>query len=102
MSVRVVIVGGGQAGFQVAASLRGKRFDGPVTILADEPVPPYQRPPLSKAYLKGEASEMSVLLRPKEYYAAHTIDLRLHNAVTTIDQEARRVTLADGTSLDYD
>ena len=59
---KVVIVGGGQAGFQVAASLRAGKFAGPVAILGEETALPYQRPPLSKGYIKGEASASSVLL----------------------------------------
>jgi 3-phenylpropionate/trans-cinnamate dioxygenase ferredoxin reductase subunit len=102
MPQRVVIIGGGQAGFQVAASLRSKGFDGSISIVADEAAPPYQRPPLSKAYLKGEASESSVLLRPVEFFANHTIDLRLDTRVASIDRDKRCAVLPDGSTLAYD
>jgi 3-phenylpropionate/trans-cinnamate dioxygenase ferredoxin reductase subunit len=98
----VVIVGAGQAGFQVAASLRAKKFAGPIVILGDEPALPYQRPPLSKAFLKGEASESSVLLRPADFYTANAIEVRRDNKVTAIDRDARRVLLAGGGSVSYE
>ncbi|MPZ55634.1 MAG: pyridine nucleotide-disulfide oxidoreductase [Rhizobiales bacterium] len=102
MPQQVIIVGAGQAGFQVAASLRAKAFDGAVTIVGEEAAPPYQRPPLSKGYIKGEASETSVLLRPAEFYATHKIDLRVDTRVTAIDRAHAQVTLADGATLPYD
>jgi len=102
MSHRVVIVGGGQAGFQVAASLRGKKFAGPITIVGEEAVLPYQRPPLSKEYIKGEVQEHQVLLRPQEFYGSRSIDLRLDSRVTEIDRVQRSATTADGTRLPYD
>ena len=97
----VIIVGGGQAGFQVASSLRQKKFDGPITILSDEPVLPYQRPPLSKEYIKGEVTEQQVLLRPQDFYASRNIEVRLDARVAAIDRASRRVVLANGEALGY-
>jgi 3-phenylpropionate/trans-cinnamate dioxygenase ferredoxin reductase subunit len=102
MPQRVVIVGGGQAGFQVASSLRGKKFDGPITILCEEPVLPYQRPPLSKEYLKGAVAEHQVILRPREFYASRNIEVLLDTRVTAIDRNTRCVALAGGKTLPYD
>jgi 3-phenylpropionate/trans-cinnamate dioxygenase ferredoxin reductase subunit len=102
MTRKVVIVGGGQAGFQVAASLRGKKFDGPITILGEEAALPYQRPPLSKGYIKGEASERSVLLRPAEFYATNAIDIRLGTRVESIARDRRQLVLVGGEQVAYD
>lgn len=98
----VVIVGAGQAGCQVAASLRAGRFAGAITMLGDEPVPPYQRPPLSKAYLKGEARDSTLQLRPESFYSANAISLRLGCRATAIDRVTRDVVLGDGERLHYD
>jgi 3-phenylpropionate/trans-cinnamate dioxygenase ferredoxin reductase subunit len=102
MAGRVVIVGAGQAGYQVAASLRGKKFDGEIVILGDEPVLPYQRPPLSKGYVKGETKEDALLLRPESFYSTNTITVRLNCQVTAIDRASREVVLASGDRLAYD
>lgn len=102
MPDNVIIVGGGQAGFQVASSLRAKKFDGPITILAEEPVLPYQRPPLSKEYLKGEVAEHQVLLRPQEFYATRNIEVRLGARVIALDRAKGRVALANGETPAYD
>ena len=102
MSHRVVIIGAGQAGFQVAASLRAKKFAGPIEILGEEAALPYQRPPLSKGYIKGEASESSVLLRPAEFYAGNAIAVRLGTRVAAIDRSSTEVVLASGERLPYD
>jgi 3-phenylpropionate/trans-cinnamate dioxygenase ferredoxin reductase subunit len=102
MAGRVVIVGAGQAGYQVAASLRGKKFDGEIVILGDEPVLPYQRPPLSKGYVKGETKEDALLLRPESFYTTNTITVRLGCQVTTIDRATREAVLADGERIAYD
>ena len=82
MSEPIVIVGAGHAGGSAAALLRQYGFEGPIVLAGEEPLAPYQRPPLSKAWLKGEADGESLLLRPFEFYAEHNIELRL-GAVAT-------------------
>lgn len=89
----VVIVGAGQAGAACAAKLRALGFDGDITLIGAEPSPPYQRPPLSKAYLLGEMEEERLWLRSADYYAEQKITLRLGQPVTAIDSSAQTVTL---------
>jgi len=96
----VVITGAGHAGFQVAASLRQHGFGERICLLNDEAHLPYQRPPLSKAYLKGEGRPDSLMFRPDKFYRDQTIDLIADRAVS-IDRAARRLLLASGASLDY-
>lgn len=98
---KVVIVGAGQAGFQVAASLRQDGFHGEVILVGDEAGLPYQRPPLSKAYLKGAVGMDSLEFRPRTFFAEHRIDL-VHGRAAAIDRTNRRVTLEDGRALGYD
>ena len=90
-----VIVGGGQAAASLVAKLRTEGFDGQITLISAEPVPPYQRPPLSKAYLKGEMEEARLYLRPAAYYADQDITLKLGAAVTAIDASAKTLTVGD-------
>jgi 3-phenylpropionate/trans-cinnamate dioxygenase ferredoxin reductase subunit len=97
-----VIIGGGQAGYQTAASLRGAGYQEPVIILGEERELPYQRPPLSKAYLTGDTTAERLTFRPANYYEKHQIDLRCGERVTAIDRQANRVTLAAGSSIAYD
>ncbi|WP_296761757.1 FAD-dependent oxidoreductase [Sediminimonas sp.] len=97
----VVVVGAGQAGAALVARLRDKGFEGRITLIGAEPLPPYQRPPLSKAYLLGEMGVERLLLRPESYYAVAAIELRTDTAVTAIDPDARRVTLTRGDALPY-
>jgi 3-phenylpropionate/trans-cinnamate dioxygenase ferredoxin reductase subunit len=97
----VVIVGGGQAGFQTADSLRQEGYDGPIAILGEEPHAPYQRPPLSKAYLLGETDRERLKFRPEAIYAERGIDLRTGVRVEAIDRAAKAVTLAGGERLAY-
>ena len=98
----VVIVGAGHAGGTAAALLRQYGYDKPITLIGEEPLIPYQRPPLSKAWLKGEAEGDSLALRPRTFYAEHEIDLRLRVEVTGIDRTARTVGLSDGSTVAYD
>ena len=97
-----VIVGAGQAGYQVAAQLRQKGYNDPIILLGDEAHVPYQQPPLSKAYLKGALEGDRLPFRPADFYANKDIDLRLSEAVTAIDPAAKTVQTARGTRLTYD
>jgi 3-phenylpropionate/trans-cinnamate dioxygenase ferredoxin reductase subunit len=97
----VVIIGAGQAGVQVALSLRQLGHEGGITLIGNEAHAPYQRPPLSKAYLKGEMAAEQLLLRSPEALTAQAIKLRTGSNVTGIDRQARAVT-GDGFSLHYD
>lgn len=97
-----MIVGAGHAGGSAAAFLRQFGFDGPITLIGEEPIPPYQRPPLSKAWLKGEADADSLALKPLEFYAEHGMDLRLNAVAVSINRGEQVVTLADGQTVPYD
>ncbi|SIS57600.1 NAD(P)/FAD-dependent oxidoreductase [Phaeovulum vinaykumarii] len=97
----IVIVGAGQAAASAAARLRTGGFDGPITLVGDEPVPPYQRPPLSKGYLLGEMSLERMLLRPEAFWAEAGVRLRLGTPAAAIDRDQRRLRLADGETIPY-
>src|ERR1700685_2369981 len=97
----VLIVGAGHAGFQLAASLRQHGFRERIGLINDEAHLPYQRPPLSKAYLKGEGRPDSLMFRPDKFYREQNIELIADRAVS-IDRAARRLLLASGASLDYE
>jgi 3-phenylpropionate/trans-cinnamate dioxygenase ferredoxin reductase subunit len=97
----VVIVGAGQAGFQVAASLRLEGFDGPITLIGDEPGLPYQRPPLSKGYMSGKQAIESIALRPEAFYEKQRIELLPGDKAVRIDRAARSLTLASGRRVSY-
>jgi 3-phenylpropionate/trans-cinnamate dioxygenase ferredoxin reductase subunit len=99
---KVLIIGAGHAGGTAAALLRQYGHEGPIVLAGEEPAPPYQRPPLSKAWLKGEADLEALLLRPEEFYGEHGIELRLGVTATAIDPAAKTVTFADGTLEAYD
>ncbi len=96
----VLIVGAGHAGFQLAASLRQHGFGERIVLFNDEAHLPYQRPPLSKAYLKGEGRPDSLMFRPDKFYRDQNIELMGDRAVS-IDRGARRLLLASGSSFDY-
>ena len=89
----VVIVGASHAGFQLAASLRQAGFDGPVVLIGDEPVLPYQRPPLSKDYLDGKIGLDLLLMRPEAFYRDHRIEFLAGTRVEAIDRAAKTVRL---------
>jgi 3-phenylpropionate/trans-cinnamate dioxygenase ferredoxin reductase component len=97
----VVIIGAGHGGVQVAASLREEGYSDDVILLGDEKDIPYQRPPLSKAFMKRETPEDGVLLRGPDFYAQKSIDLRLRERVVAIESGARRLRLASGSTLAY-
>jgi 3-phenylpropionate/trans-cinnamate dioxygenase ferredoxin reductase component len=96
------IVGAGQAGFQVAASLHQEGFAGRVVLIGDEPVLPYQRPPLSKSYLAGQSGVDELWLRPPEFYAKQQIDLVYGDAVTSIGRRTHLLRLASGREISWD
>ncbi|MEM6887515.1 MAG: FAD-dependent oxidoreductase [Pseudomonadota bacterium] len=91
----IVIVGAGQAGISCAAKLRASGFDGDVALIGEEPQPPYQRPPLSKAYLLGEMTRERLYIRPESYYEKERINLRTGARVTGIDRENCEIVLMD-------
>ncbi|HJV93468.1 MAG TPA: FAD-dependent oxidoreductase, partial [Azonexus sp.] len=97
----MVIVGAGQAGLQVAESLRSEGWDGDIMLLGDEPHAPYHRPPLSKAYLLGEASAEQLTMRGPEALARKNITLRTGVRVERIDRAARELHFSHGSRLPY-
>lgn len=102
MSERIVIIGAGQAGAQAVASLRAEGFLGAITMVGDEPYLPYQRPPLSKAYLQGKLERERLFLKPESFYVDSKAELILGVAAAGIDRVKKLVTLTDGRVLDYD
>lgn len=98
----VVIVGAGQAGFQVAASLRMEGYEEPIVLIGDEPNLPYQRPPLSKGFMSGKQDIEATALRPLAFYESHRIELMSGAKVTAIDRVSRSVSLASGGHFSYD
>jgi NADPH-dependent 2,4-dienoyl-CoA reductase/sulfur reductase-like enzyme/nitrite reductase/ring-hydroxylating ferredoxin subunit len=99
---RMVIIGGGAAGYAAAEMLRREGYAGNVTIISDDAAAPYDRPNLSKDYLAGTAPEEWIPLRPAEFYAENGLELRLGTAATAIDIAARRVMLEGGEALGFD
>ena len=97
----IVVIGAGQAGVALAAKLRSAGHEGAITVIGEEAAPPYQRPPLSKAYLMGEMAEERLYLRSAEFYESQEITLRLGQKVSAIDAVAKTVTVGDDTLL-YD
>ena len=101
MTDPIIVVGASQAGLQVAESLRADGYDGPLLMIGDEPHPPYQRPPLSKALLTGESTEDRLVLRGRDLLAKKNIELITGVRVDAIERATRRVQLSDGRSLAY-
>jgi NADPH-dependent 2,4-dienoyl-CoA reductase/sulfur reductase-like enzyme/nitrite reductase/ring-hydroxylating ferredoxin subunit len=99
---KIVIIGGGAAGFAAAEMLRRQDYRGSIVMLSSETAPPVDRPNLSKDYLAGSAPEDWLPLRPDSFYADAAIDLRLKTEVTSIEPKARQVLLAGGEIVPYD
>src|ERR1700676_2627956 len=99
---KIVIVGGGAAGFAAAEMLRRQLFRGSIVMLSADAAPPVDRPNLSKDYLAGSAPEDWLPLRPYNFYVDADIDMRLNTEVASIDTRARNVILAGGGTVDYD
>ncbi len=98
---QIVVVGAGQAGSSLVARLRKQGFEGKIALIGAEPVPPYQRPPLSKAYLLGDMALERLYLRPERYYSENGIDLHLSESVVSIDRANKTVQLTDS-EVSYD
>jgi 3-phenylpropionate/trans-cinnamate dioxygenase ferredoxin reductase subunit len=99
---RFVIIGASLAGAKAAESLRHDGFEGEVVLLGEEPVRPYERPPLSKGYLQGVAGVEKVFVHDESYYDDHDIDLRLSSPVSAIDTQRREVVLGSAERIGYD
>jgi NADPH-dependent 2,4-dienoyl-CoA reductase/sulfur reductase-like enzyme/nitrite reductase/ring-hydroxylating ferredoxin subunit len=99
---KIVIIGGGAAGFAAAEMLRRQEYRGSIVMLSSDTAPPVDRPNLSKDYLAGTAPEDWLPLRPDSFYADAAIDLRLNTEVASIDTKARNVILAGGGNVPYD
>ncbi len=99
---RIVIIGAGQSGAQAVASLRAEGFDGSLALVGDEPFAPYQRPPLSKAYLMGTVERDRLFLKPDAFYADARCDLVLGTAAMAIDRGTKSAVLSNGRTLPYD
>lgn len=97
----LLIIGAGQAGTTLATTLRQSGFEGRIALVGEEAHPPYQRPPLSKAWLQGEARSEMLHLKSLSFYADNGIDLKIGNMVSRIDADARRAFLADGSSIRF-
>ncbi|SDB48854.1 3-phenylpropionate/trans-cinnamate dioxygenase ferredoxin reductase subunit [Bauldia litoralis] len=97
----IIVVGGGHGGSQAAASLRAEGYEGGLTLVTAEPDIPYQRPPLSKAFLK-EADHNLLPLRPEAFYEKNDITLMLETEATGIDRQAQTLGLSDGSALPFD
>ena len=97
----VLIVGAGHAGAQAAIALRQRKFAGSIALLGDEMELPYERPPLSKEYLSGDKPFERILIRPAAFWTERAVTLLPGRTVTAVDAAAHRVTLGDGTTIDY-
>ena len=102
MPEHFVIIGAGQSGAQAVATLRSEGFEGDITMVGDEPFAPYQRPPLSKAYLMGTMERERLFLKPDAFYKDARCKLALGVTATAIRRETKSVTLSDGQTLTYD
>src|SRR4051794_13019112 len=102
MSTTFVIIGASLAGGTAAATLRQRGFGGNLILIGEEPHPPYERPPLSKQYLRGEAPFEKALVRPAGFYEDNRIDTRFGVAATRVDPAERKVDLTTGGPVRYD
>ena len=98
----MVIIGCGQAGGQAAASLRQEKYEGPITMIGQEPYIPYQRPPLSKQYLSGEQEKEKLSLRQESFYSEKEINLMLETSVLSLDPHKKELQLEKGETVTYD
>lgn len=99
---KLLVVGGGQAASQLIDEARYRGYSGDITLVSEESVLPYQRPPLSKQYLNGTQSESWLLYRPPEFYQSNNVQVILNQKVTAIDRQNKLVALGNGATLEYD
>jgi len=99
---RFIIVGASLAGAKAAETLRSEGFEGEIVLIGEEPVRPYERPPLSKDYLQGKTEMDKVFVHEENFYADHDIDMRLSSSVKTLDAKGKEIVLASGEHLVYD
>ena len=102
VSEKIVVIGGGLAGAKAAEALRVQGYAGSITLISNEADAPYERPPLSKGYLSGQAPFEDALVHPLAWYGEHDVDLRLSTTATAFDKGEHTVALTDGTTLGYD
>ena len=102
MTGRLIVVGGGQASVSLVSKLRALGDDRPVTLISEEPLVPYQRPPLSKKYMMGEMDIERLFLRPERWYTENNIALRLGLCVNSIDRVTKTIETSSGERLKYD
>ena len=100
MEKGIAIIGAGHGGVQAAASLREGGYDGPLTLICDEPDLPYHKPPLSKAFLKTADHEPQIL-RPESFYTSHNIDLRLNTRIAAIETSTKKLEIKGGGTIDF-
>src|SRR5919108_4142963 len=101
-SFDVLLIGGGVAAARCARTLRRRGFAGSILLVADEAIPPYNRPPLSKELLQAELPAELALAEPADWYERHTVELQLSTPVTALDVEGRRANLADGSTVAFE
>ena len=98
----VVVIGAGQAGLQTIMSLRQGGYEGDITLIGDEAYLPYQRPPLSKAYLSGKMERERLFLKPEDFYSDNNVTLKLETEVASIDAAGKTIALNNDETLAYD
>ena len=98
----IVVIGAGQAGLQTIMSLRQTGYEGDITLVGDEAFLPYQRPPLSKAYLSGNMERERLFLKPDEFFTDNNVTLKLDTSVESLDAAAKSVTLSNGETLSFE
>src|SRR3954453_22798002 len=102
MTDTFVVVGAGLAGARAVETLREEGFEGRLLLIGDEPDRPYERPPLSKEYLRGEAARETIYVHAEDFYAEHDVELRLGRRAVELDVGERQLVLDDGEWVNYD
>ena len=101
-TVEILLIGGGVASVRCARTLRREGFDGRIALVGDEPILPYNRPPLSKELLRDDLPDELVLAEPERWYERRSVELVTGRRVAALDLDARRATLDDGTGIAFE